>query len=54
MNVRRFAPWIAGAFVVWYLLTNPTGAAHTVRGVASGLASAGESLATFVNALGTR
>jgi hypothetical protein len=52
VNLRRLAPWILGAFALWYLLTSPTEAAHAVTGAASGLATAGESLATFVNALG--
>lgn len=40
------------AFVVFYLLSQPEGAARQVNKVLDGLTSAGSSLATFVNGIG--
>jgi hypothetical protein len=42
---------IGGAFVAFYLLKQPEAAATSVDKAASGLSSAADSLARFVNAL---
>lgn len=52
MNLRRLAPWIAGGFALFYLLSSPEAAAHSVTTAGHGLAAAADSLATFVNTLG--
>jgi hypothetical protein len=49
---RRWLVWIGAAFAAWYLIAQPTEAAHAVTNAASGLATAAGSLATFVNTLG--
>jgi hypothetical protein len=49
--LKKYVTWAVGAFVVFYLLKSPGGAAQVVHNAASGLASAGESLSKFVNAL---
>lgn len=49
--MKKYLTWAMAAFVVFYLLKSPNGAAHIVHNAASGLASAGDSLSQFVNAL---
>lgn len=40
------------AFVIFYVLKSPAGAAGTVNEILGGLESAGGSLATFINGIG--
>jgi hypothetical protein len=49
--VRKVLVWALVVFVVWYLLTDPNGAATFVSHVLNGLKSAGRSLSTFVSKL---
>ena len=49
--VRKIITWGLGLFVVFYLLTDPTGAAGFVHGALNGLHTLATSLATFVNSL---
>jgi hypothetical protein len=49
--VRKIVVWALVVFVVFYLLTDPNGAATFVSHVLSGLKSAGHSLSTFVSKL---
>lgn len=51
MAAKKYMTWAAVAFVAFYLLKTPEGAAQTVNNAAGGLASAADSLARFVNAL---
>jgi hypothetical protein len=48
----RYVRLAAVAFVVFYLLTQPEGAAHLASSLAGGLAAVGGSLATFVSSIG--
>jgi len=48
---KKYMTWAAVAFVAFYVVTRPEGAARSVETAASGIASAADSLATFVNAL---
>jgi hypothetical protein len=50
--MKKNLRWVAIAFVAFYLLSQPTNAAGVVNNAASALASAGTSLAQFVNHLG--
>jgi hypothetical protein len=50
-SLKKYLTWALGAFVVFYLLKSPGGAARIVHSAASSLASAGDSLSHFVNAL---
>lgn len=50
-SLKKYLTWALGAFVVFYLLNSPHGAARIVHSTASGLASAGDSLSRFVDAL---
>jgi hypothetical protein len=49
--LKKYLTWAIAAFAIFYLLKSPNGAAHIVHNAASGLASAGDSLSRFVNAL---
>jgi len=51
MPWRKIFGWAALIFVVWYVVTNPTGAADAAHGLLGMLKSAGTSLATFFNSL---
>jgi len=51
MPTKKIVGWLLVVFVVWYLLTNPDGAAMFGQHVLSGLRSAGNSLAKFVSSL---
>ncbi|MGH3388624.1 MAG: hypothetical protein ACRDOO_07075 [Actinomadura sp.] len=51
MPAKKFIPWIAAGFVLFYLLRSPEAAARSVESAAGGLAAAADSLATFVNTL---
>ncbi|MEV4673236.1 MULTISPECIES: hypothetical protein [Actinomadura] len=51
MPAKKYMTWAAVAFVAFYVIQQPDGAAQTVETAANGLASAAGSLATFVNAL---
>jgi hypothetical protein len=48
---KKYIPWIAAGFVLFYLLRSPEAAARSVESAAGGLAAAADSLATFVNTL---
>jgi hypothetical protein len=49
--VRKIVTWGLVLFVVFYLVTDPTGAATFVHSIFNGLHSVASSLATFVNSL---
>jgi len=48
-NMKKTLTWLGIAFVIYYLATNPNGAAHVVTGALDWLKSAGNSLAKFLN-----
>jgi hypothetical protein len=49
--VRKIVMWALIVFVVWYLLTNPDGAAAFGSHLLNGLKSLGRSLSSFVSHL---
>jgi hypothetical protein len=51
--IRKLAGWAVLAFIAFYVLSDPVGAAHTVGGLLGDLAGAGHSLAAFANQRGT-
>ncbi|GII53991.1 hypothetical protein Pth03_23800 [Planotetraspora thailandica] len=53
MNVKKVATYVAVAFVIFYLLTQPTAAAAAVRGMFDGITTGAERLATFFTSLTT-
>jgi hypothetical protein len=51
MYLGRIIRWLAALFVVFYVFTNPSGAATLVHHAFNGLHEAAGAMATFVNAL---
>jgi hypothetical protein len=49
--LKKILTWAIAIFIVFYLATQPVGAAHALHSAFTGLHSAGNSLATFVNSL---
>ena len=49
--LRKIITWAIVIFLVFYLLTQPSGAANVINGLLNLLKDAGNSLATFVNSL---
>jgi len=49
--LKKIITWAIVIFVVYYLATNPTGAANFVSSAFDWLKSAGAAMATFVNSL---
>jgi len=49
--LSRIIGWVLVVFVVYYLVTDPDGAARFVHSVLNGLRDAGDSLSRFVNRL---
>jgi hypothetical protein len=51
VNVKKIVMWALLIFVVFYLFTNPSGAAHFISGLLKLLQSAGKSFSTFLSHL---
>ena len=51
MPAKKYLTWAAVAFVAFYVIKQPDGAAQSVESAATGLASAAGSIATFVETL---
>lgn len=51
MPVKKIVTWAVVVFLVYYLVTKPTGAANAMHTLFNMLRSAGSSLATFLNSL---
>lgn len=49
--LKKIITWAIVIFLVFYLLTQPQGAANVINGILNLLKAAGNSLATFVNSL---
>ena len=49
--LKKIITWAIVIFLVFYLLTQPQGAANVINGILNLLKDAGNSLATFVNSL---
>ena len=51
MNLKRVITWVIVIFIIYFLATNPIGAAHAMHAALNGLRQAGNSLSTFVSHL---
>jgi hypothetical protein len=49
--MKKYLTWALGAFVIFYLLKSPAGAANVVHNALGTLSNAGDSLSRFVNSL---
>lgn len=50
--MQKYLKWAVAAFIVFYLFSNPSGAAGRVNDTIDLAEHAGDSLATFVNGIG--
>ncbi|GAA2727202.1 hypothetical protein [Actinocorallia aurantiaca] len=46
--LKKWLKWGAVAFVVWYIVKRPDGAALVVQGTLNGLGGAADSISTFM------
>lgn len=51
MNLKQILGWLAIAFVLFYLVKEPTGAAHAVHNIGNFLASAARGFSSFLTSL---
>jgi hypothetical protein len=51
MNLKKVIGWAVVIFIAWFLITNPTGAAHVMTNLLNALKGVGNSLATFFTSL---
>ncbi len=51
MPAKKVIGWVVVVFLVYYLVTRPTGAAAAMHNLFNMLKSAGGALATFLNSL---
>ncbi len=49
--LKKILTWAIVLFVIFYVATEPTGAANVVHSIFNGLHSAANSMAKFVNSL---
>ena len=47
VNVKTIAGWAALAFLVWFIIEQPTAAAHIVHNIGTFLTSAAHGLSSF-------
>jgi len=53
VNLKSVLGWLALAFVVWWIIEQPSGAAHVVHNVGSFLRSAAAGLSNFFACIGS-
>ena len=49
--MKKYAKWGGIAFIAWYVVNQPSGAASLIHGALGGLAGAADSLSQFVSQL---
>ena len=51
MDIKTILGWLALAFVVWWVIVQPTAAAHLVHNIGVFLSTAAHGLSSFVSSL---
>lgn len=51
VSLRTVLGWLAVAFIVWWIIEDPTGAAHVVHNIADFLTAAAHGIASFFASL---
>jgi hypothetical protein len=51
VNLKQVLGWAAVAFILFYLIKEPTGAAHVVRNIGNFLSSAAHGFSSFLTSL---
>jgi hypothetical protein len=49
--VKKLLPWLAVAFVIWWIASDPHGAAAFARSIGSGIHHAAVALSTFASSI---
>ena len=47
MNLKTVLGFLAVAFIIWWVIESPTGAAHTVHNIGTFLTTASHGISTF-------
>ena len=51
MNLKTILGWLAVAFVVWWIIEQPTAAAHVVHNIGTFLTSAAHGISSFFSSI---
>ena len=51
MNLKTIAGWAAVAFVIWWVIEQPSSAAHLVHNIGAFLSTAASGLSSFVSSI---
>ena len=51
MNAKSILGWVVLAFIVWWILVEPTAAAHVVHNIGAFLSSAAHGISTFLTSI---
>jgi hypothetical protein len=51
VNLKTILGWLALAFVVWWIIEEPTSAAHVVNNIGAFLTSAAHGISSFFSSL---
>jgi hypothetical protein len=51
VNLKTVLGWVAVAFIVWWIIVEPTAAAHVVHNIGTFLTSAAHGISTFFASL---
>ncbi len=51
MDLKTVLGWAALAFVVWFVIAEPTAAAHIVHNIGAFLSSAAHGISTFISSI---
>ena len=51
MNLKTVLTWAAVAFVLWWIIQQPTSAAHLVHNIGSILTTAAHGLSSFISSI---
>ena len=47
MNLKSILGWLAVAFIIWWIIEQPTAAAHVVHNIGTFLTSAAHGISSF-------
>ena len=51
MNAKAIAGWAVLAFIIWFILVEPTAAAEVVHNIGAFLSSAAHGFSTFITSI---
>ena len=51
MNLKSILGWLAVAFIIWWIIEQPTAAAHVVHNIGTFLTSAAHGISSFFSSI---